>query len=308
MEWFRSYHGAPFDAKHVTIAKRSETQPGVSCAIWWALLDFASQNEDRGSVQGFDCEVAADFFGWTLETVSRVVQVMGDVGLISDGRISNWDKRQVKREDRSTDRVRKFRESHQETGNALKRSETHGNARVDKSREETTPPLRARGGIWSDLPERFHDDLEHALKHVKVPDSLIATLSAMNSGLDPPPYTWEEIGLGLHDLVANGKHVQFNARQLRRYVAGAREQLQPKQQAAAPPADAAQAFEEALRFLRSIPGGYMHVTSEKLAEVPSNVQRAVRAAGGWKELANADEIGLRMRRKQFIEAFTASAA
>jgi len=174
--------------------------------------------------------------------------------------------------------------------------------------ETTPPPLCDPDEVRSNLPERYRGALDQVLTRVVVPASLIATLNAMNSGLDPPPYTWEEIGLGLHDLVANGKHVQFNARQLRRYVAGAREQLQPKQQAIAAPGDAAQAFEDAMRFLRSIPGGYMHVTSEKLAEVPSNVQRAVRAAGGWKELANADEIGLRMRRKQFIEAFTASAA
>src|SRR6185437_691188 len=126
MAWFRSYHGAPFDAKHVTVAKRSDTQPGVSCAVWWALLDYASQHEDRGSVAGFDCEIAADFFGWGVETVARVVQVMGEVGLISDHRIANWDKRQVQRErpeDHSSERVRRYREKHVTPRNAMKRHE-----------------------------------------------------------------------------------------------------------------------------------------------------------------------------------------
>jgi len=134
MAWFRSYHGAPLDAKHVTIGKRTETPAGVSCAVWWALLDYASQNHDRGSVSGFDCEVVANFFGWPVETVKKVVSTMGDVGLITDGRISNWDKRQVRRErpaDNSTERVRRFRERRDTNGNATKRPET---PRVDKRR------------------------------------------------------------------------------------------------------------------------------------------------------------------------------
>jgi len=97
----------------------------------------------------------------------------------------------------------------------------------EEMREETTPrPLWSVGRIRSEIPERYHADLDRMLKYVNVPETLYATLDALNSGaITPPAFSWEEIGLGVHDLVANGKHLQFNARQLRRYVQGAREQL-----------------------------------------------------------------------------------
>lgn len=103
-----------------------------------------------------------------------------------------------------------------------------GEAEAETETETTPRPLRARGGIRSELPERYHGDLDKLLLHVAVHETLYATLEALNSGeITPPAFSWDEIGLGLHDLVANGKHEHFNARQLRRYVQGAREQMRP---------------------------------------------------------------------------------
>ena len=50
MDWFRSWHGAPTDAKWLLIARKSGTTPGQVSAVFWALLDYASQHADRGSV------------------------------------------------------------------------------------------------------------------------------------------------------------------------------------------------------------------------------------------------------------------
>ncbi|HXE84104.1 MAG TPA: hypothetical protein VN513_12315 [Gemmatimonadales bacterium] len=176
------------------------------------------------------------------------------------------------------------------------------------------PPPRARASAPPEFPSRYSADLEQVLLYVTVPESLFATLRSLNSGeVTPPAFSWEEIGLGLHDYVANGKHTQFNARQLRRYVQGAREQLEPHdsttaaggQKTARTPMkpDAARAFDEAMKFLRASPGGWLHMTAEQIASVEPATRAAVSAAGGWKELANSDEIGLRMRRKAFIEAY-----
>lgn len=180
------------------------------------------------------------------------------------------------------------------------------------------PPPRARedvlSGVREKLPERYRDDLARVAMHVTVLESLAATVESLSSGeITPPAFTWDEIGLGLHDLVANGKHEHFSARQLRRYVQGAREQLRPTETAhqngasngarAAMKPDAARAFDEAMRFLRATPGGWLHMTAEQIASVDPATRAAVSAAGGWKELANADEIGLRMRRKSFVEAY-----
>ena len=54
IEWFRSWHGAPTDNKWLVIAKRAGVPAGMVSAVVWALFDYASQNENRGSVEDFD--------------------------------------------------------------------------------------------------------------------------------------------------------------------------------------------------------------------------------------------------------------
>src|SRR5690606_27485218 len=121
--------------------------PGLVAAVWWALEDYASQQTDRGSVEGFDVETLAVFYGWEESDIRSVVDALREKNLISEAnRLTNWEKRQPKREreDRSTDRVRRYREK--------KRNETPSNAnvtpgnaqiredkrRVEETREENT--------------------------------------------------------------------------------------------------------------------------------------------------------------------------
>lgn len=99
MDWFRSHHGAPTDPKWRTIAKRAGVAPGVVVSIAWSLLDVASQAADRGSMAGADLETMADFLGYEVEDVERVVAAMADKGVLAGGRFAAWDRRQVKRED-----------------------------------------------------------------------------------------------------------------------------------------------------------------------------------------------------------------
>lgn len=120
LSWWRSWHGAPTDHKWAVIAARSGAKVGVVSAIAWALLDYASQHIDRGTVDGFDTEEYAVYSGFSEDEIKAVIKAMTDKGIITDGRLTNWEKRQPKREDDSNERVRKFREK--------KRSVTHGNA------------------------------------------------------------------------------------------------------------------------------------------------------------------------------------
>ncbi len=135
MDWFRSHHGAPTDPKWIAIAKRVSALQSVTCVpgtvacFWWALEDHASQNEDRGSVAGFDVEAFSAFSGFDHETLCNALRAFQDKEMIVNQRIRNWEKRQPKREDYSTERVRRHR-------NALKRGVTHGNARGEEIREE----------------------------------------------------------------------------------------------------------------------------------------------------------------------------
>lgn len=139
-DWFRSWHGAPTDNKWLVIARKAGVAPGIVSAIVWALFDHASQQDDRGCVRDFDIETYAAFSGFDEEHVRAVISALRDKGVISDYRLSNWEKRQPKREDNSTERVRSMRER-----NAVKRDETQCNApeerRVDT--EENISSLRS---------------------------------------------------------------------------------------------------------------------------------------------------------------------
>ena len=143
LSWWRSWHGAPTDHKWAVIAARSGVKVGVVSAIAWALFDYASQHKIRGTVDGFDTEVYAVYSGFAESEIIAVIQAMTDKGIIIDGKLANWEKRQPKREDDSAERVRQFR--------AMKRSVTQGNApeteedtetdsEEDKEKEGETPP------------------------------------------------------------------------------------------------------------------------------------------------------------------------
>lgn len=161
MDWFRSYHGAPTDAKWLVVARRAKTLPGIVSAVWYALEDYASQQEDRGSVAGFDVETYAAFSGFEEDTVHAVVAALRDKGLINTSeRLTAWDRRQPKREDETAaERKRRQREREREGGvtpppngnsHAPSRTvtpESHDvtpdKKREEKKREEENPPSAA---------------------------------------------------------------------------------------------------------------------------------------------------------------------
>jgi hypothetical protein len=111
-KWFRSWHGAPTDNKFLLIAKRAQVAPGMVSAVYWALLDYASQNEPRGSVEGFDTEIYAEWSKWEERDVIAIIATLIDKKAIINGRIASWEKRQPKREDPgAADRMRKMRDA-----------------------------------------------------------------------------------------------------------------------------------------------------------------------------------------------------
>ena len=141
MEWFRWYHGAISDPKWPLIARKSGQNIGTVVSIWAAILEHASQDEDRGSVDGFDPEAIDALYGYEDGTCKSVMDAMEDKALIVEGCISSWRKRQPKREreDNSTERVRRHREAKKaatETENA------NNNADETPCNASETPPKR----------------------------------------------------------------------------------------------------------------------------------------------------------------------
>jgi hypothetical protein len=73
MEWFRMYHGMPFDTKLRVIAKRANQPMGVAVVVWACILDAASQADPRGIavVDPEEIAVALDFDVEAVEAVIR---------------------------------------------------------------------------------------------------------------------------------------------------------------------------------------------------------------------------------------------
>lgn len=201
IDWFRSWHGAPTDNKWLVIAKRAGVPAGMVSAVVWALFDYASQNEDRGSVDGFDVETYATFSGFEDADVQAIIAALAEKNVIQDGYLAAWEKRQPKREDNSTERVRQHR-------NAVKRNVTQGNAREDKEKDteeekkETREPALVDDGWPVDFRDQFWDRYPHkvgkptALAKLEAVRKRGVSWSALMDGLDryiaakPPDRPW----------------------------------------------------------------------------------------------------------------------
>jgi len=106
--WWRSWHGAPMDHKWFVIAARTGIKPGIVSAIAWALFDYASQQDERGTVDGFDVETYSVYSGFSEDEITSVIQAMTDKEIIVDGKLAKWDKRQPKSES-EIERNREYR-------------------------------------------------------------------------------------------------------------------------------------------------------------------------------------------------------
>ncbi|MBD5417343.1 MAG: hypothetical protein HDR50_06730 [Desulfovibrio sp.] len=148
MDWFRAYHGITSDPKWPIVARKAKVSIGVVVSVWIALLESASQAEERGSVANFDAETVDALYGFEDGTSEAVFTALLEKGLICDGRICAWDKRQPKREDDNAERMRRCRErKRQETqGNAgvtpCDADVTHGDAHVTQGNAGVTPQRR----------------------------------------------------------------------------------------------------------------------------------------------------------------------
>lgn len=160
MAWFRVHEGTYADAKWPVIARKANTNVGTVVSIWVALLDHASQHEQRGSLEGFDPEAIDALYGYEDGTCQGVFDAMVCKGLIADGRLANWEKRQPIKEDATArERKARYNERHGTPGNVPERSGTPENApdkiRIEEIKENlNTPPLPPKGGgDMGSLPE-----------------------------------------------------------------------------------------------------------------------------------------------------------
>ena len=174
-DWLRLWHGTVSDTKFLWVERKSGARFGDVMTVWLALLEEASQADDRGDVSGFDAESFDFRLGDEEGLTLRILRAMSAKGLITeDMRLAGWDRRQPVREDSgnpetgamsSTERSRLHRQRRkaQEEDdtqrdatqcNDAKRNATQETARVDESRGEEispSPPTAREGEFPMDL-------------------------------------------------------------------------------------------------------------------------------------------------------------
>lgn len=156
LEWFRWYHGTVSDPKFGAVARKSKQPKIAILAVWSAVLEYASQAKDRGSLTDLDPDVLAACLDMDEEAVASILEGMTAKGLIADGRVAAWNKRQVRRDrdDDSRERVAAHRN---------RKKVTPGNATVTPSnatREPVTPPVTHVTGIESESDTDTDTDLD----------------------------------------------------------------------------------------------------------------------------------------------------
>lgn len=115
MDWFRWHHGSVTDPKFQLVAKRAKASVAEVVAVWAYVLETASQSPKRGHVGGLDAEAIDLALGMDDGTTEAILAVLHDRGMLSEGRVASWDKRQPKREDETAnDRKRRQREREHE--------------------------------------------------------------------------------------------------------------------------------------------------------------------------------------------------
>ena len=137
-QWVRLWEDMPDDPKWRVVAKRCGRPLHQVIAVFTRMLVNASKASVRGTLEGWDDEDEAIALDMEEDEVSSIRNAMQ--GKVLDGlALSGWEKRQPKREDHSSDRVKAFRERQSE----LKRDETQRNA-PEKRREDTDTELELR--------------------------------------------------------------------------------------------------------------------------------------------------------------------
>lgn len=162
--WYRAYSGTVRDDKLAECAAIAECSRVAVIATWHAILESAADAADGGRFETTPRRVAA-LFAEPVKTIEAIFAAMEEVGLIEDGIIPAWRKRQFE-SDNSTERSRKHRaakrngdatlqgrcatppEAETETENNLEHVELEGCARAPADQpiviDESQEPLRTR--------------------------------------------------------------------------------------------------------------------------------------------------------------------
>ena len=135
MEWFRHYHGLCIDPKLQRVAIASKVSRGLVIAAWCAVLETASEHEDRGYAGDIDVGTLAYMIDVKSHVANRILDGLKKAGLLDEeGYVSAWSKRQKMSDDVKT-RVQRHRER---KSKPLNTNGTGGTGNVTETRQIQT--------------------------------------------------------------------------------------------------------------------------------------------------------------------------
>ena len=133
IDWFRWHHGSVTDPKFQLVARKSKQALASVIAVWAFVLEQASASEERGTFGSIDGEAIDCLLGLEDGATAAILAAMGERGLVEDGSVSAWEKRQPKRErtdNTNTERSRAYRaKQHQAAQNS--EEQRHATPEID---------------------------------------------------------------------------------------------------------------------------------------------------------------------------------
>jgi len=112
--WYRAYEGTVTDAKLAEAAMVAEVSRAVSIAAWHCLLESAAKVNNCGSYETSPRRVSVVLFEPSA-AVERLFAAYEELGLIGDGVVLSWKRRQFEGDD-SAERMRRYRERRKNAG------------------------------------------------------------------------------------------------------------------------------------------------------------------------------------------------
>lgn len=111
MQWFRIWHGFLQSPKWTLVAQRANCSRGDVLNVALFLVDYASRNADRGSIEGADLDECEVVTGVTRNVAERVTTEITRLhrAPIASNRWCNWDEYQP-RDTTAAERMRRYRE------------------------------------------------------------------------------------------------------------------------------------------------------------------------------------------------------
>jgi hypothetical protein len=172
------------DPKFSWVARKAGCNVATVIAVWAALLEHASQDDERGSFGGFDPESYDCTLGIEDGACQRVIDAMRLKGLLEADRVAMWEARQNKA-DANAERQRRHREK-------LKAQSSEEESKTDQIRLEeislhngsdplrNVTPVTKKASKGTGIPDDFAltpDLSQYAIDHlpnVDVPELFAA--------------------------------------------------------------------------------------------------------------------------------------